>query len=257
MKNRNYESILVSAADGVATITLNVPARKNPLSPLMVNELLWALDDAKDNVDIRVIVLTGAGDAFSAGGDLKQMGTGELPVKGDFADLLLRFTTLHKPTVARVPGYAYGGGLGLVASCDFAVAGRSAKLGTPEIRRGLFPMMIMAVLQRTVPRRDLLRIMLLGETMLADEAMRIGLVTQVVDDERLDSTVVDLAAKLATQAPTATRMGLAAFHRQADQSLEQALPQLRDDLLTLLQTDDAREGLAAFAEKREPKWKVN
>jgi enoyl-CoA hydratase/carnithine racemase len=164
METRDYQSILASAADGIATLTLNLPERKNPLGPLMVNELLWALDDAKADADVRVVILTGAGKAFCAGGDLKQMSTGDGPAlepKGDYTDLLLRFGALGKPTIARIPGYAMGGGLGLVASCDFAVACESAILGTPEIRRGLFPMMIMAVLQRVVPRRELMRMMLL------------------------------------------------------------------------------------------------
>ena len=175
MRERPYETITVASADGVATITLNLPERKNPIGPAMVNELLYALDDAKGDDAVRVVVLTGAGNAFCAGGDLKQMGGGggdgpKLAPKGDYVDLLLRFTTLGKPTVARLNGYAYGGGLGLVASCDFAVAGESVKVGTPEVKRGLFPMMIMAVLRRVVPRRELLNMMLLGERLLADEA---------------------------------------------------------------------------------------
>ena len=137
-----YTTILVDVKDHVATVTLNAPERKNPLGPAMVNELLWAFDDAKESEDVRALVLTGAGKAFSAGADLKQMGgKGNGPTlenKGDYADLLLRFTTIGKPTVARVPGPAMGGGLGLVASCDFAIACESAVLGTPEIKRGLF-----------------------------------------------------------------------------------------------------------------------
>jgi len=257
MEAREYQTILASAADGVATLTLNVPERKNPLGPLMVNELLWALDDAQADESIRVVVLTGAGKAFSAGGDLKQMSAGDgtaLEPKGDYVDLLLRFGSLGKPTIARVPGYAMGGGLGLVASCDFAVACESAILGTPEIRRGLFPMMIMAVLQRVVPRRQLMNMMLLGERMSAEEALRVGLLSHVVPDEALDEKVGALARSLASQSPTALRMGLAAFHAQADLPLPDALPHLRDQLFALLGTQDAQEGLRAFLEKREPRW---
>lgn len=258
MEARPYRTILTAVEGGVATITLNVPERKNPIGPLMVNELLYALDDARDDADVRVIVLTGAGNVFSAGGDLKQMsGAGEGPVlepKGDYTDLLLRFPKLGKPTIARIAGVAMGGGLGLVASCDFAIAAESAVLGTPEVRRGLFPMMIMAVLQRVVSRRRLLEMMLLGEKLTAAQAAQIELISRAVPDDRLDEEVRTLAAKLAAQSPTALRMGLAAYHRQADRTLEEALPFLREQLVAVLGTEDAREGLTAFMEKREPRW---
>ena len=257
MQQRPYQAITVASADGVATVTLNIPERNNPLGPLMVNELLWALDDAKDDDDVRVVVLTGAGKAFSAGGDLKQMSSGDGPAlesKGDYVDLLMRFSTLGKPTVARVPGYAMGGGLGLVAACDFAVGCESAILGTPEIKRGLFPMMIMALLRRVTPRRELLNMMLLGEKMNAARAKDIGLLSHVVPDADLDTKVTELSAKLASQSPTAMRMGLLAFNHQTDRTVEEALPYLRDQLFAMLGTEDAREGLTAFFEKREPKW---
>jgi enoyl-CoA hydratase/carnithine racemase len=259
MEARPYEAIEVRVADHVCTITLNIPERKNPIGPLMVNELLYAFDDAKEDDDVRVLVLTGAGKAFSAGGDLKQMSSGggdgpKLEPKGDYADLLLRFTQLGKPTVARVNGVAMGGGLGLVASCDFALAAESAVLGTPEIKRGLFPMMIMAVLQRVVSRRRLLEMMLLGDKLTAQQAAEIELVNRAVPDERLDAEVAALAAKLAAQSPTAMRMGLAAYHHQADRSLADAVPHLQNQLFEILGTEDAREGLMAFMEKREPRW---
>jgi len=147
-----------------------------------------------------------------------------------------------------------GGGLGLVASCDFAVACESAVLGTPEIRRGLFPMMIMAVLQRVMPRRKLMGMMLLGEKLTAAEALDHGLLSHVVPDDGLDAEVEAIVDKLAAQSPTAMRMGLRAFHHQADLDLEKALPHLRDQLFALLGTEDAQEGLRAFFEKREPRW---
>lgn len=260
MEARAYRTILVQRDGAKTTITLNKPERKNPLGPEMVSELCWALDDAKDDASVRVVVLTGAGGAFSAGGDLKQMsGAGDggpepLPHRGDYVDLLLRFTTLGKPTIARVPGIAMGGGLGLVASCDFAIACESATFGTPEIKRGLFPMMIMAVLRRVLSRRRLLDMMLLGEKLDAREAERIELISRAVPDAELDAAVDALAGKLAAQSPTAMRMGLAAFHAQADRDLASALPYLRDQLVAILGTEDAREGLVAFLEKRAPQW---
>jgi enoyl-CoA hydratase/carnithine racemase len=258
MEDRGYRTIRVGVDAGIATITLNVPERKNPIGPQMVNELLYALDDARDDDAVRVIVLTGAGSAFSAGGDLKQMSSGgdgpELAPKGDYADLLLRFPRLGKPTIARVPGVAMGGGLGLVASCDFAIAAESAVLGTPEIKRGLFPMMIMAVLQRVVSRRRLLEMMLLGEKITAAQAAEMELVNRAVPDAELDREVDALARRLASQSPTALRMGLAAYHHQADRALAESVPYLQQQLVAILGTEDAREGLMAFMEKRDPRW---
>jgi enoyl-CoA hydratase/carnithine racemase len=258
MEERPYETLEVSVADHVCTITLSIPERKNPIGPQMVNELLYAFDDAKEDADVRVVVLTGAGNAFSAGGDLKQMSSGgegpKLEPRGDYSDLLLRFTELGKPTVARVNGVAMGGGLGLVASCDFAIAAESAVLGTPEIKRGLFPMMIMAVLQRVVSRRRLLEMMLLGDKMSAQQAAEMELVNRAVPDDRLDEEVAALTAKLAAQSPTAMRMGLSAYHHQADRALTDSVPHLQMQLYEILGTEDAREGLMAFMEKREPKW---
>jgi enoyl-CoA hydratase/carnithine racemase len=205
-----------------------------------------------------VVVLTGAGQAFSAGADLSQMGQPAagpvLAPRGDYADLLLRFTKLGKPVIARVPGPALGGGLGLVASADFAIAGESAVLGTPEIHRGIFPMQIMAVLERLVPRRKLFELMLLGDKLDASKALELGLLTRVVPDESLDLEVDALARELAKRSPTAMRMGLCAFHEQSGKPLEQSLPYLRDQLIAVLTSEDAREGLKAFAEKREPRW---
>lgn len=257
MQARPYRAIRADVDGPVATLVMNRPERKNPLGPEMVNELIWALDDARDDDSIRVVVLTGAGTVFSAGADLKQMAGGEgssLEPRGDYVDLLLRFTTLGKPTVAKVNGAAMGGALGLIASCDFALAAASAKFGTPEIKRGLFPMMIMAVLRRVVSKRRLMELMLTGEPLTADEAARIELVSRAVADDHLDAEVKLLADKLAAQSPTAMRMGLAAWHAQADRDLASALPYLRDQLFALLATEDAREGLAAFLEKRPPVW---
>lgn len=258
MHERPYETIRVALDGHVLTVTLAVPERKNALSPAMVNELLYALDDARDDPEVRVVVLTGEGNAFCAGGDLKQMRDGgdgpKLAPRGDYADLLQRFPRLGRPTIARLNGYAYGGGLGLVASCDFAVAEEHVKVGTPEIHRGLFPMMIMAVLSRIVPRRELLSLMLLGERIEAAEAKRIGILSHVVPPGALDRTVDELSRELAARSPTAMRMGLLAFHEQSDRSLEEALPMLKQQLFALLGTEDAREGLRAFFEKREPRW---
>jgi enoyl-CoA hydratase/carnithine racemase len=257
--SQTYSYLLVSKADGAQTIALNNPPRKNAIGTVMVNELLYALAAAVDDQEVRAIVLTGAGDAFCAGGDFAQMtgagaGGDERPVRGDYADLLLAMLGSTKPIIARVNGHALGGGLGLVAASHFAIAQRGAKLGTPEINVGLFPMMIMAILQRIVPRRRLLEMMLLGEKMDADEAARIGLVSRAVEPGDLDAEVKRIASSISGKSPITVRLGLEAFAAQDDLDLETALPLLRKRLAACLATDDAREGLTAFLEKRPPRW---
>lgn len=258
MIERQWSMIRVAADAGVCTITLFNPARKNAIGPAMVNELLYALDDAANDEAVRAIVLTGAGDAFCAGGDFAQMTGGAaadaLPPKGDYADLLLAMTRSPKPIVARVNGHAMGGGLGLVAASHFAVGARGAKLGTPEINVGLFPMMIMAVLQRVVPRRKLLEMMLFGERMEADEAAAVGLLNRAVDAAELDAAVKRITDTIGDKSPITVKLGLEAFAAQDDLDLEAALPMLRERLGGCLATEDAREGLMAFLQKRKPVW---
>jgi enoyl-CoA hydratase/carnithine racemase len=255
--SRAFAKLAVTRSGGVETITLNAPERRNAIGPQMTSELLWALDDAGRAEDVLVVVVTGAGKAFCAGGDFQQMtggvGAEEAP-KGDYADLLLAMAAFEKPLVAKVNGHAMGGGLGIVAACTFAIASREAQLGTPEIQVGLFPMMIMAVLARLVPRRRLLRMMLLGEKVGAEEAARIGLVSEAVAPEELDGAVEKLVGALLEKSPMTTRLGLRAFAAQDDMDLAAALPMLREKLAECLGTDDAREGLTAFLEKRAPKW---
>lgn len=257
--SRSYQRLVVVAADSILTIALNNTARKNAIGPVMVNELLYALDDAMGDPGVRCVVLTGTGDAFCAGGDFSDMSAGgdpgtALPPRGDYADLLLALTRATKPIVARVNGHALGGGLGLVAASHFAVGITGAKLGTPEIHVGLFPMMIMAILQRNVPRRQLLEMMLLGRRFDAQEAVSLGILNRAVVPELLDETVKEIADGVISKSPVAVRMGLDAYAAQDDLDLETALPLLRDRLTACLSTDDAREGLMAFMEKRQPRW---
>jgi enoyl-CoA hydratase/carnithine racemase len=178
----------------------------------------------------------------------------ELPAKGDYADLLLAMVSHPKPIVARVNGAAMGGGLGLVAACHFAVAAETAKLGTPEIHVGLFPMMIMAVLARLVPKRRLLQMMLFGEKLSAADAKEAGLVGSVVPASELDAAVDAITAQIADKSPVTVKLGLEAYAKQCDMDLATALPYLRGRLGACLATDDAREGLTAFLEKRKPVW---
>jgi len=262
MEARSYRKLLVACEGPVCTITLNNPDRRNAIGPEMVNELRWALSDANNDEAVRVVVLTGAGKAFCAGGDFAAMAAGEegtLPPYdsegGDYAKLLSVLHAYEKPVIAKVNGHAMGGGLGLVASSTFAVASSAAQLGTPEVEVGLFPMMIMAVLVRLVPRRRLVQMMLLGERIDANEAKTYGLLNSVHAPEELDAKTAELAATLAKKAPLAIKHGLSALAAQDGKLLDEALPMLRAELGALLGTEDAREGLMAFMQKRTPEWK--
>ena len=254
-----YQTIHYATEGLIATITLNRPERKNALNGEMVNELLYALDAALVDIKVHAIVIAANGKAFSAGGDLGQMSGGnasgaELPMKGDYSDLLLALTRATKPVIAKVQGAAMGGVFGLVAACSLAVMSTDAQLGTPEINVGLWPMMIMALLARTMPRRPLLEMMLLAQKLSAEDALRLSLVNRVVPPERLEIEVKTMAEQLAQKSPTAITRGLTAYAKMGDMALAEALPWLRDQLYELLATEDAREGLMAFMEKRAPRW---
>ncbi len=257
---RLYSKIRVAQDGPSLVVTLFNPERRNAIGPQMINELLYALDDAHADEDVRVVVLTGDGKSFCAGGDFGQMTGGTekgpaLPHKGDYVDLLLAMVRTEKPIVARVNGPALGGGLGLVAASTFAVAESGAALGTPEINVGLFPMMIMAVLARIVPRRALLEMMLFGKRMTAEEAKALGLLNRVVAEGALDAAVKEIVTEIVQKSSLTVALGLRAFAAQGDLDLATSLPMLRDRLGEMLGTEDAREGLIAFLEKRAPVWK--
>jgi enoyl-CoA hydratase/carnithine racemase len=255
---RPYQAIVVGVSDGVATVVLNRPERRNAIGAVMTNELLWALEDATADDAVRSIVITGAGKSFCAGGDFSQMTGGsdsaELPHKGDFKDLMLALFYAQKPVIARVNGHAMGGGLGLVAASTFAVASTSAKLGTPEIDVGLFPFQILAVLERVMTRRRLLEMMFSGERLTAEEAAEAGLVNRAVSESELDGAVAHYTRLVASKSPSTVRLGLKALRDADGPGLSAKLPLLFERFVQCLGTDDAREGLAAFLEKRPPTW---
>lgn len=259
----SYRTILYEVREQVATLTLNRPESRNAINPLMINEIIHALEGARADDEVRVIVITGAGKGFSAGGDLGIMGSGgtgsdddgTVEIKHGFPELNLSFARNYKPTIAKVNGHAMAGGLGLMVACDFAIASDRAEFATPEIDVGLFPMMIMANIFRNVPRKRGLELVLLGERIGAAEAERIGLITRAVPHDQLDAAVDTLAGKLKAKSPAILRLGLEAFYRQQDLALEEALPYLEKMLGKCFETEDFREGVTAFLEKRAALWK--
>jgi enoyl-CoA hydratase/carnithine racemase len=243
----------------IVWITLDQPERRNPISPLTAGELLHACARARDDDAIRAIVLTGAGKVFSAGGDLSALlGKGGAPETvakpASLVDLLCAMHELGVPIVCAVNGHALAGGMGLMVACDLVVASSAATFGTTEIKVGLWPMMITAEIVRNIGRKKTLELMLTGKRIDAAEAERIGLINEVVEPGALRERASELAGKLAASSPSAIRMGLRAFYKTQDMELRPALEHLEGELARVLATDDAREGLQAFFEKREPKF---
>jgi len=247
---------LSEGAFGQRVLTLSRPERRNAIGAPMICALTSAVRDAERDSRVRSITLAGEGVMFCAGGDFSQMPvTAERKSGPDYGDLLATLMKCEVPIIARVHGDALGGGLGLVAASTFAICARGVTLGTPEVKVGLFPMMIMAVLERFVPRRRLVQMMLLGETFSAEVALELGIASRVVDPAALDATVLEYAERVSKISRSTLRLGLRAIADQDSMRLEAALPLLRDRLLEVIGTDDAREGLLAFAEKRAPVWR--
>jgi enoyl-CoA hydratase/carnithine racemase len=258
------EVVLRDHAGAVARITINRPERRNAMSWGVMTGLREALAAAKADPDVRVVVLTGAGDeAFCAGADLGGMGGGHgaddgflatHESRGILADMFQDLWHLGKPTVARVQGWAMAGGFGLALACDLVVASDRARFGAPEINVGLWPYMITVPLMRSMPPKKALELMLTGRVVDAAEAERIGFVNQVVAHADLDDAVDELAATLASKSPAVMLLGRQAFYGVWDMAATDALPHLHAMLTLTNQTDDAAEGISAFLEKRPPRW---
>jgi enoyl-CoA hydratase/carnithine racemase len=255
------EEVLYDVADHVATVTINRPERRNSMSWGVITGLRDAVARAKADAEVRVVVITGAGDkAFCAGADLTGMRSDTSFVevhdaRGELARLFNEMYDLGKPTVARVRGYALAGGFGLALACDMVIAAEDAQFGTPEINVGLWPYMITVPLLRSMPPKKVLELMVTGRRVDAAEADRIGFVTRVVPVEELDAATDELTANLASKSPAIMKLGRDSFYAVLDLSAREAL-QLLHPLLTITSmSEDTAEGIAAFAEKRKPNWK--
>lgn len=247
------------SSDGRATITIDDPERHNPMSTEVMRGLLDATRQAVADDEVRVIVYTGAGDrSFSAGGDLSggfvDDALGRHAERGAFADLFRLMDRGGKPTVARVNGHALAGGFGLAVACDITICVETAKLGTTEVSIGLWPMMISAVLARSVPRKAALDLMLTGRIIDAYEAQRIGAVSRVVGAADLDAVVDEVVDKLLSASPASYLIGRDAFAGIYGLGFDAALDRLQGGLTEIALTSDAAEGIDAFLNKREPDW---
>ncbi|MEW6441913.1 MAG: enoyl-CoA hydratase-related protein [bacterium] len=255
------EQVLFTVKDKVATITINRPERRNALNADVMLGLYSCFDRAGADPGVAAIVLTGAGGNFCAGADLGGSFGAEKSFlemhqeRRTFADLLVRMNKCRKPILAAVEGYCLAGGMGLCLSGDVVIASEDAQFGLPEIKRGLWPYMVTAVLIRNVGRKKALELCMTGERISAAEAERIGMINSCVPKDRFAEKVAAMAGKLSSYSPAVMGLGKSSFYQIADMALDDALGYLHAQLTLNTQTEDLLEGIAAFMEKREPVWK--
>ncbi|MEZ0486617.1 enoyl-CoA hydratase-related protein [Fibrella aquatica] len=263
---RPLRYLLVDQTDHVLTVTLNRPEKKNALHPPLLAELAFTLAYAQDTPAVWVVVLAAAGNVFCAGMDLKALTAGDTEALNPATvgqavpepDGPIRvgelMAALHKPCIVRIQGPVYAGGLLLVGGATYAVAAETATFSLPEVKRGLFPFQVLAVLTNLMPARKALDLCLRGQTLTANEAMNIGLVTQVVSPDDLDNAIATLVTELKQGSPTALRFGMEAYQALKSIPVSEQQAFLYEQFTRIQQTDDAREGMAAFLEKRAPVW---
>jgi enoyl-CoA hydratase len=249
------------SASGIATIALDQPQTRNALSAELLGELKQALELARDDDGVRVVVLASTHEkVFSSGGNLAGFAA-DVPqiakhLGNDLFPSVFRLLgELGKPSICAAGGHVLAGALGLALACDLIIAKEGARFGTPEINVGVFPFMIMALIYRNVPRKKTNELLLLGEQISAQEALEIGIVNRVVAPAEFDGAVTEWAEKLAKKSPLMMRLGKDAMFRQQDMAFADALDYLRAQLSLALGTEDIQEGVAAFFEKREPEWR--
>jgi methylglutaconyl-CoA hydratase len=251
--------VLIEKRGAVQWITINREARRNAMNDVVTDAIATGLTEASADAEVRAVVLTGAGDkAFCAGADLSA-GSGSF--KYDYSKVGLSFVRLMKqardltlPLIARVNGHAMAGGMGMIGMCDMAISVDNARFGMPEVKIGIFPMQIMAVLQRLIPSRKLYEMALTGEPVSAAEALDIGLLNYIVPAAELDAKVDWLLARLLDKSPTAIRRGKYAMRVTEQLNFDQSAVFMEAQIGTLALTEDAAEGRAAFIAKRAPVW---
>jgi methylglutaconyl-CoA hydratase len=255
--------VLVTDQGAVRILTLNRPERRNALTPAMQHELIVALDDAASTRSVRVLVLTGAGDAFCAGLDLEALQEGHpehrpgLEMEDDahrFARILRTLYEMPIPTIAAVNGAAIAGGTGMATVCDFTLAVSTAKFGYPEVKIGFVPALVSAYLALQVGEKRARDLLLTGRVFTAEDAYRFGLVTEVVAAAALAVRVEELAHTLTANSRSSLRATKGLLADQTRVWLDGAIAMALEASAASRQTSDFREGVAAFLEKRKPVW---
>ncbi|MCU0446188.1 MAG: enoyl-CoA hydratase-related protein [Microscillaceae bacterium] len=263
LHTQTFAYIEVEEANHVLTIRLNRPQAKNAMSPTMVREYAFAMSYAHHHAHIWAVVFAARGDVWCAGADLKAMrgqeeanqSTIPMPEK----DIVIGdlFAHIHKPVIAQVHAPVYAGGHLLIGGCTHVIATPKVFFALPEVKRGIFPFQVMDMLLKILPARKVLDWCITGGTMSAEQALTMGLVTELVEESRLEESVNQLISRIFENSPSAIRLGLKAFDemRSVAEADKQAF--LKWMLDQTIQTADAQEGLKAFAEKRAPNWTGN
>lgn len=249
---------------GIAILTLNRPQARNSLSEALLQALGDALSAVAHDGAVRVVVLAANGPAFSAGHDLKELNAHRSEadrgrayfkhIMGLCSRVMQQIVTLPQPVIAAVQATATAAGCQLVASCDLAVASQAAKFATPGVNIGLFCSTPMVALSRNVSRKHAMQMLLTGDLISADEAVRIGLVNEVVPAGQERAAAIKLAEKIAAKSTAIVKIGKEAFYRQAEMSLADAYDYASQVMVENMLARDAEEGISAFIEKRDPKW---
>ncbi|NEW87587.1 enoyl-CoA hydratase/isomerase family protein [Rhodopseudomonas sp. WA056] len=253
------DAVIIDKRDNALWITINRPDKRNAINASVVEGITRGWKQAHDDAEVRVIVLTGTGDkAFCAGADLQSTGAAfsfdfSKP-NVDYADLLRLAQNSTKPSIARVNGTCMAGGMGLLCMTDMAVAADNVVFGLPEVKVGVFPMQVMSLLQDIAPRRLIAEWALTGEPFDAQAALAAGLLNYAVPTAELDAKVDWLAKRLTDKSPTAIRRGKYAMRAIAAMSFDESIAYTESQIALLAMTEDAKEGLRAFAEKRKPVW---
>jgi enoyl-CoA hydratase/carnithine racemase len=255
------DDLLVQRDGGVLRLTINREDKRNALSASVMGGMLDAIRAASSDDDVRVIVVSSAGERiFCAGADLAVMaddatGLEQHEGRGRLAKLVVAIRECPVPVVARVQGICLAGGIGLASGCDVVLARESAQFGLPEVDRGLWPFMVSALLARHISPKHAMDRMLIGDRFDARTAYEMGLVSRVFPDNSFDADVDAYIAKLAASPPVAIRLGKQAWITATETpSLPVALEAMQAQLSLLTTTNDVAEGIAAFFEKRDPKW---
>ena len=251
--------LLEDRSDGVLRLTLNRPEARNALSIELMTTLLEALGRAAGEPHDRVVVIAGAGHAFCAGHDLRELR--QDPRRETFqrifalcSELMLAIVRLSKPVIAEVHGVATAAGSQLVATCDLAVAAQEARFATPGVNIGLFCSTPMVALTRAIGRKPAMEMLLTGELIDAQRAHALGLVNRVVPEAELDAAVAALAATIVAKSPLTLAIGKEAFYRQAEMGLDEAYAFASEVMARNMLARDAAEGIDAFLGKRPPVW---